>query len=46
VTVRQHPEAAKGAMFVSLEDETGNVQVDRVAEGQGEAGRGAVDREP
>ena len=27
VTVRQQPETAKGAMFVSLEDETGSVQV-------------------
>jgi error-prone DNA polymerase len=27
VTVRQQPETAKGVMFVSLEDETGNVQV-------------------
>jgi error-prone DNA polymerase len=27
VTVRQQPETAKGVMFVSLEDETGNVQL-------------------
>ena len=27
VTVRQQPETAKGVMFVSLEDETGSVQV-------------------
>lgn len=27
VTLRQQPETAKGVMFVSLEDETGNVQV-------------------
>lgn len=27
VTLRQRPETAKGVMFVSLEDETGNVQV-------------------
>ena len=27
VTVRQQPETAKGVMFVSLEDETGNVQI-------------------
>lgn len=27
VTVRQQPETAKGTIFVSLEDETGNVQV-------------------
>lgn len=27
VTLRQQPETAKGVMFVSLEDETGNIQV-------------------
>jgi error-prone DNA polymerase len=27
VTLRQRPETAKGVMFVSLEDETGNIQV-------------------
>ena len=27
VTVRQQPETAKGVMFVSLEDETGSVQL-------------------
>lgn len=27
VTIRQQPETAKGTVFVSLEDETGNVQV-------------------
>jgi error-prone DNA polymerase len=27
VTLRQHPETAKGTMFISLEDETGAVQV-------------------
>lgn len=27
VTVRQQPETAKGTIFISLEDETGNVQV-------------------
>ena len=27
VTVRRQPETAKGVMFVSLEDETGSVQV-------------------
>jgi error-prone DNA polymerase len=27
VTLRQQPETAKGTMFVSLEDETGSVQV-------------------
>ena len=27
VTVRQQPETAKGTVFISLEDETGNVQV-------------------
>jgi len=27
VTVRQQPPTAKGTMFISLEDETGNVQV-------------------
>lgn len=27
VTLRQSPESAKGVIFVSLEDETGNVQI-------------------